>query len=46
MRRQLSLIALVVLSAFASACAAPTGPTSNDEPCTVVAGTQTRCDGK
>ena len=46
MRRKLSFIALVLLSAVASACAAPTGPTSNDEPCTVVVGTQTRCEGK
>jgi hypothetical protein len=46
MRRQLSLVALVVLSALASACAAPTGPTNNEEPCAVVVGTQTRCEGK
>jgi hypothetical protein len=48
MRRQLSLIALVALSALASACAAPTGPVNNDDkdPCVVVVGTQTRCEGK
>ncbi len=46
MRRKLSFIALVMLSAVASACAAPTGPTNSDEPCVVVVGTQTRCDPK
>ena len=43
MRRQLSLFALLVIASLASACAAPTGPTS-DNTCTVVVGTQTRCD--
>jgi hypothetical protein len=43
MRRQLSLAALALLTALASACATPTAPTSNDD-CVVVAGTQTRCD--
>jgi hypothetical protein len=43
MRRQLSLIALVLIASLASACAAPTGPSGSEE-CTVVAGTQTRCD--
>ena len=46
MRRKLSFIALVLLSAVASACAAPTAPTGNEEPCVVVVGTQTRCEGK
>jgi hypothetical protein len=44
MRRQLSLLALLLIASLASACATPTGPTSNGEPCVVVAGTQTRCD--
>ena len=43
MRRQLSLAALALLTALASACATPTAPTSNDD-CVVVVGTQTRCD--
>jgi hypothetical protein len=45
MRRQLSLLAIVLTVALASACAAPsTGPSGDD--CTVVVGTQTRCEGK
>ncbi len=43
MRRQLSLLALLLIASFASACATPTAPTS-DNTCTVVIGTQTRCD--
>ena len=43
MRRQLSLVAFALLTALASACSAPTAPTSNDD-CVVVVGTQTRCD--
>ena len=43
MRRQISLLALVLLASLASACAAPTGPTNSDT-CVVVAGTHTRCD--
>ena len=43
MRRQLSLIALIVAVAAAAACSTPTAPTSNDD-CVVVVGTQTRCD--
>lgn len=46
MRRKLSLIALVLLSAVAGACANPAAPTRDDlEGCKniVVVGTQTRC---
>ena len=43
MRRQISLLALVLLACLASACAVPTAPTNSDT-CVVVAGTQTRCD--
>ena len=44
MRRQLSLAALLLLASLASACASPTAPTSSDDECTVVVGTQTRCE--
>src|SRR5687767_13317740 len=49
MRRQLSLLALLLIASLASACATPTAPTSNDGDedeltcVTVVVGTQTRC---
>ena len=44
MRRQLSLLALLLIASLASACASPTAPTNSDDKCTVVIGTQTRCE--
>lgn len=44
MRRKLSLIALVLTAAVVGACANPAGPARDGVTCTVVAGSQTRCE--